>query len=466
MSKPFISSPATSGFKLTAKQQEAANLLAGPQRHTMLFGGSRSGKTFLLCRMLVVRAHKYPATRHIILRQRANAVRNSIFLDTMPKVFRLCFPGIEFREEKSLQRWVLPWNDSEIWTGGLDDKDRVDKILGTEYATMYFNECSQIPFGSIETALSRLAQVCNDPSFVQRAYYDLNPSGNRHWSYRQFIEHKHPTTLRPLFDAEQYKYFRINPADNKENLSEHYIKELEGASERIRRRFLLGEYIPEMEGALWNSETIDRGRLDPILPSEVAQHGITRIAIGVDPSGASGDDDNEANAIGIVVMGRTPGVKGHGYVLEDATLVAHPSVWARKVVDLYDKWNADVIVAEDNFGGEMVKHTIKTANHLVRVKKVTASRGKHIRAEPVAALYEEAENSGGAYTGRIHHAGAFNSLEDELCNMTDSGYHGIGSPNRLDALVWAATELFGKGIVSEDSLVSSGSFSRFPRETV
>jgi phage terminase large subunit-like protein len=115
----------------------------------------------------------------------------------------------------------------------------------------------------------------------------------------------------------------------------------------------------------------------------------------------------------------------------------------------------------------MVRHTIKTANPSARVKVVTASRGKHIRAEPVSAVYEEsAGERGGAYTGRMHHCGRFDALEDELCNTTTAGYSGNDSPNRLDALVWACTELFGKQVVGSDNLIASGSLARIPRENV
>lgn len=433
----------------------------------MIFGGSRSGKTFLLCRAVAIRAHKFEATRHIILRQKSNAARNSIYLDTMPKVFSLCLPEITPREDKSLLRWVFEHNGSEIWVGGLDDKERIEKILGNEYATMYFNECSQIAFQNIETARSRLAQQSPIAGFTQRAYYDLNPVGNRHWTYREFVEKKHPLTLRPLANANQFASIQMNPNDNRQNLSAEYIEELENSSDRTRRRFLLGEYVPEMEGALWNSATLERGRLDPVHPDETQQLGISRIAIGVDPSGASGADDSDANAIGIVVMGRQGGSKGRAFVLEDATLTAHPKVWSRVVCELADKWRADVIVAEQNYGGEMVRHTIKLANPMARIKVVTASRGKHVRAEPIAALYEEDTSAtSGVYTGRVHHCGRFDQLEDELCNMTTSGYQGLTSPNRLDALVWAATELFGKTPVSAEAFIASGTFARFPREVV
>jgi hypothetical protein len=431
----------------------------------MLVGGSRSGKTFLLCRAIVTRAWKFKETRHVILRQRGNAVRQSIGLDTMPKVLRTCFPEMKVKEDKSLGRWIVEENGSEIWMGGLDDKERVDKILGTEFATMYFNECSQIPFSSIETALTRLAQQAKGDDFVQRAYYDLNPTGNRHWSYRQFVEHKNPMNLRPLRNPDNYKWLRVNPVDNAANLSESYLDELASGSDRSRKRFFEGEFIAEIEGALWSTETIERGRLDPVSPADTKALGITRIAIGVDPSGTSGAEEDRSNAVGIIVMGKQPGTKGRAFVLEDLTINAHPSVWAKIVASAADKWDADVIVAEKNYGGEMVRHTIKTADPQARIKLVTASRGKHIRAEPIAALYEESDGGkSGGYTGRVHHCGRFDGLEEELCNMSADGYHGQSSPNRLDALVWAGTELFGKSVVSSDALIAFGGGSTFIRE--
>ena len=179
----------------TAKQADAVRLIAG-HRHTLLFGGSRSGKTFLSCYAIAVRAFKAPRSRHAILRFRFNHVKQSVWYDTFPKMMAICFPEVKYKENKSDWFITMP-NGSEIWFGGLDDKQRVEKILGNEYATIYFNECSQIPFQSIETALSRLAQKINDDGFIQRAYYDLNPVGNRHWSYRQFIEHRRfPTGFR------------------------------------------------------------------------------------------------------------------------------------------------------------------------------------------------------------------------------------------------------------------------------
>ncbi|MBR9839910.1 MAG: DNA-packaging protein, partial [Rhodobacteraceae bacterium] len=144
---------------LTPRQREANRLLAGPARNIMLRGGSRSGKTFILVRAIIQRAINAPGSRHVIFRFRFNHAKTSVWSDTLPKVLELCFPGLRVRFDKTDFYVELP-NGSQVWIAGLDDKERVEKILGQEYATLYFNESSQIPWGSVETAMSRLAQKC------------------------------------------------------------------------------------------------------------------------------------------------------------------------------------------------------------------------------------------------------------------------------------------------------------------
>jgi phage terminase large subunit-like protein len=125
--------------------------------------------------------------------------------------------------------------------------------------------------------------------------------------------------------------------------------------------------------------------------------------------------------------------KDRGVVLEDASMSGTPAEWARRAVSLYRSWGADGIVVEVNQGGDMVAHTIRTVEPNARIIEVRASRGKHVRAEPIAALYEQ---------GKIAHVGGFPELEAQMTQMTTSGYEGEGSPDRVDALVWAMTELF------------------------
>lgn len=440
--------------QLTAKQREANRLLAGPARNIMLRGGSRSGKTFLLLRGIVQRAINAPESRHAIFRFRFNHAKTSIWSDTLPKVLKLCFPTLQVRWDKTDFYVEFP-NSSQIWIGGLDDKERVEKILGQEYATLYFNESSQIPWSSIETAMSRLAQFCPLAPEIARAtgrthlalkaYFDCNPPSKLHWSYSLFRSKLKPGTKEALPNPEAYVEMKVNPADNAENLPPEYFDVLASMSAAKRLRFEAGEWASEVNGALWALEdrTAPDGKAMPGIDSQrvAIAPALQRIVVAVDPSGTRGDDGGDD--IGIVVAGL--GVDGRGYVLQDGTCQMSPEGWGRRAVELYHRWSADRIVGERNFGGDMVRFTIATADRRVPFKEVTASRGKAVRAEPVSALYEQ---------GKVSHVGVHPDLEDQMCNFTPSGYVGEASPDRADALVWALTELMVQpvGMVTTEEL--------------
>jgi phage terminase large subunit-like protein len=431
---------------LTPKQREANRLLAGPARNIMLRGGSRSGKTFLLCRAIIQRAINAPASRHVIFRFRFNHAKTSVWADTLPKVLKLCFPTLRARFDKTDFYLELP-NGSQIWIGGLDDKERVEKILGAEYVTLYFNESSQIPWGSIETAMSRLAQKCElAPEIAKatgrthlnlKAYFDCNPPSKLHWSYALFRAKLKPGTKEPLPNPDDYAEMKVNPSDNADNLPAEYFDVLASMSSAKRLRFEAGEWASEVNGALWSLETrtAPDGQPMPGIDSLRAKDhpDLRRVVVAVDPSGTKGDGGGDD--IGIVAVGL--GVDGHGYVLEDATCQMSPEGWGRRTVDVYHRREADRVVGESNFGGDMVRFTVQTADKKIPYSAVKASRGKVVRAEPIAALYEQ---------GKVHHVGDFPDLEDQMCNFTANGYVGDGSPDRADALVWALTELMlGKG---------------------
>lgn len=428
-------------FELTPDQVSANALLAGSAMHVMLFGGSRSGKTFLICRGLSVRALKAANSRHAMLRHRLGHIKQSVVQDTFPKMMKLCHPKVEY-ELHIADLFVTLENGSEIWFGGLDDKERVEKILGNEYATMALNECSQISWAARNMALTRLAQQTTERLIVGgelierqlplRMWYDENPPDKAHWSYRVFIQKLDPETKKPLTNPNAYAAMQLNPGGNAVNLAAGYVESLAGMSARMQKRFLLGEFKDANPGALFPSEHIDKWReLDATdLPD------MQRIVVAVDPSGADDDDNVENDAIGVVVAGL--GVDGNGYLLEDLTVKGGPGLWGKVVSNAFDRHSADKVVAEVNFGGAMVKQVIQAARKAqgqppVPFRAVTASRGKVVRAEPVSALVE---------TGRIRFVGYFHALEDELSAMTTHGYMGEDSPNRADAFVWAFAELF------------------------
>jgi hypothetical protein len=208
--------------------------------------------------------------------------------------------------------------------------------------------------------------------------------------------------------------FHFTSRDNP-HISALALGELAGdmTSHSIRQE-IEAEDLDDVPGALWTRAKIDETRV-----SSVPE--LNKIVVGVDPSGSAGGD-----ACGIVVVGRS--VDGHGYVLDDRTLHGSPSQWAHEAVATYHRHGADRLVAEQNFGGEMVATTISTVPDAPFVSLVTASRGKLVRAEPIAAVSEQ---------GRFHMVGTFAALEDELVSYDGTGH----SPNRLDAMVWAATEL-------------------------
>lgn len=413
--------PTSKPDPLNPKQRTAIKLLASPALHCLIYGGSRSGKTFLLAYAIAVRAMSAPNSRHLIARLHNIDVRQAVMMDTWPKMMRACFPQIKYTENKTDQFVTFP-NGAEVWFGGLDDKDRVDKILGKEFATIYVNESSQVAYATILTLLTRLAQVCTKADgrpLPLKAYYDLNPVGKGHWTYREFIDGVRADNGEKLDDPESRTYAVLNPADNP-LLSEAYIKILAGMPERYRKRFQLGEYLTEVPGALWPLDTIEKNRV-----SERPE--LTRVVVAVDPSGSDGTGGDQQ---GIVVAGL--GVDGHCYVIIDASCRMSPAGWGKRAVDLYVTEQADMIVAEINFGGAMVESTIRGVNATVNFKPVTASRGKHVRAEPVAGLYEQ---------GKVHHVGSFPELEEQLGMFTTAGFQGSGSPDRADALVWCITEL-------------------------
>ena len=218
---------------------------------------------------------------------------------------------------------------------------------------------------------------------------------------------------------------------NKANLAPSFLASIVTRYEgtRLGRQELLGELLDDVPGALWTYDMIDNARCRDKTPEQLLPL-MRRVVVSVDPSGASNMTDEGADEIGIIVAGEHQ--DGSFYVLADRTLRGSPQQWARAAVRAFHEFRADKIVAESNFGGDMVRHTIANEDRNVPVEKVTASRGKAVRAEPIAHLYEQ---------GRVHHVGTLPQLEDQMIRMTSGGYMGDGSPDRLDAAVWALSDL-------------------------
>ena len=225
--------------------------------------------------------------------------------------------------------------------------------------------------------------------------------------------------IRDLLQGKATTVTRGTTYENRANLARSFFEQIVAQYEgtRLGRQELLAELLEDVPGALWKREAIERLRV-------VKRPQLVRVVVGVDPAASSGAVSAET---GILAAGL--GADGHGYVLDDLSLRGSPGAWAAAVVTGYYKFTADRVIAEVNNGGDMVESTVRTVDPTVSYKAVHASRGKQTRAEPVAALYEQ---------GKVHHVGVFADLEEQMCSWVPSD---AKSPDRMDALVWALTEL-------------------------
>lgn len=402
---------------IKTERQILACALFNTHTHTMLYGGTRSGKTAIAIRNIFIRAIKTPS-RHLVGRFRFNAAKTSLWYVTIPEVLKMCFPELqcEFNNQDYFIKipTTVEGEFSEIWLTGVDDKDRVEKILGNEYSTIFMNECSQISHETISLLRTRLAE---NSGLALRFYYDCNPPGKKHWTYKEFIEgyiigskEKHTLDMGHLI---------INPHHNAVNLPAGYIENtLENLPKKQRQRFLDGKFLSEIDGALWTFEMIEGAQ-------DVDYGETIRTVVAVDPATTENENSDDTG----IVVASTDGE--NALVEADYTLKASPTAWANKVIWAYDKHEADAIVVETNQGGDMIETILRSLGFKGKIIKIHAKKGKALRAEPVSGLYEQ---------GRVRHVEkGLTELEDEYQEWVP----GVTkeSPNRIDAAVYAITEL-------------------------
>ncbi|MDA8348211.1 MAG: terminase family protein, partial [Pseudomonadota bacterium] len=217
---------------------------------------------------------------------------------------------------------------------------------------------------------------------------------------------------------------RGSTLDNRQNLAPAYVEQIieRYKGTRLERQEIHGEVLEDTPGALWNRDTLEQTRV------EAAPKDLQRIVVAIDPAGSS---EEGADETGIVVAGI--GQDGHAYVLEDISGRYDPTGWARRALGAFHVWKADRIVCETNYGGEMVRATIEAVDPTVPVKPITSSRGKVLRAEPIAAFFEQR---------KAHIVGSLPELEDQACRFTaDWTRSRDGSPDRVDAMVFALSDL-------------------------
>lgn len=433
--------------------------------YTLVFGGSRSGKSFIIMLRMLTIASKHPC-RQLVVRFHFTDVKKSVIFETLPKVAGMM--GLNYHLNQ--QDWFITIQNgtkepSEIWFGGIDEGRGLDRILGKEYLNIWFNEASEMSYSAYLTVITRLAQkvllkdrktgkqlykqekvgtqivdekevpimkfVLKDGKKIprqvtNRVYLDENPPKKSHWSYKLFFEHIEPESRNLLENPEDYGAIQVNPYDNEENIDEGYIKRLNAMPPKQKLRFLLGEFADDISGALFTETSINKNRV-------VQYPTLKQIVVSIDPATTSKSTSDET---GITVEGKDE--NDRGYLLNDSSGIYKPNEWAEIAVKLFYRYDCDCIVAEINQGGEMVKSVINNYDKNVPVKTVHATKGKILRAEPISYLYEE---------GRISHVGGFPDLELEMTSFT--GAEGEKSPNRLDSVVHGFTYLFPIGKSSD-----------------
>lgn len=257
--------------------------------------------------------------------------------------------------------------------------------------------------------------------------------------------------VRRLIDDPATAITRGSTYDNADNLSPSFLAAVKAHYEgtRLGRQELYAELLLDTPGALWKADEINAHRVKNV-PTN-----LKRCVVGIDPSGSSHRKSDEA---GIITAGLARcGCQGdgralHGFVINDSSGVLSPEAWGRAAVAAYRNYKADSILGERNYGGDMVATIIRSIDPSVAFKDIVATRGKAVRAAPIAALYEQ---------GRIHHVGDFPQLEDQM--TTYDPLNSSISPGRMDALVWAFTELLGGEFVGNPADIKTEHSSRYSR---
>lgn len=381
-------------------------LLYGKSRYYLVTGGRGSGKSYSLNYLLLRLTYN---KNHVILFTRWTMVSANISI--IP----------EFINKIELEGWQ---NDFTITQNEIVNNLTGSKILfrgiktsqGTATAnlksiagvtTWVLDEAEELVDENIFDRIDLSVRSLDAPN---RVIMVMNPSYKSHWIYKRFISnHREDTT-----------YIHTTYLHNLKNLSQSFIEQAERVKKENIHRYehlFLGKWLDDAEGLLWNRPILERARI-------TSKPDLKRIVVAIDPAATSNMESDET---GIIVAGKDS--EGKGYVLEDLSGKYSPNEWGKIAQQAAKNWNADCIVAEKNMGGDMVESVIKSTGTPTRIKLVTATKGKYVRAEPIYSLYEQ---------HKIYHVGHFPLLESQMITFDpDKGK----SPDRVDALVWAFTEL-------------------------
>lgn len=380
--------------------------LLRPARYRGAWGGRGSGKSHFFAGLGVERCIERPGSRGVCIREVQKTLKESakLLIEDKIKAFGV---GTAFQvTDKEIR---TPGGGLVLFQGMQDHTaESIKSLEGFDWA--WVEEAQTLS----ERSLEMLRPTIRAPG--SEIWFSWNPR-NAKDPVDAFFRGPTPPPNAAIVKANYY--------DNPWFPSE--LEDERAHDERTKRdrygHIWLGDYEPAAAGAIWDRLTLHQGRR---APEDIPV--MRRVVVGVDPATSSEPGSNET---GVIAAGL--GVDGRGYVLDDLTTIGSPRHWAERAVAAYDRHEAHAIVIETNQGGEMCRSTIESVRPGINIIDVKATHGKHVRAEPISALYS---------LGKISHVGTFTELEDQMCLMTAAGFEGEGSPDRVDALVWALTELF------------------------
>lgn len=380
----------------------------------LFLAGRGWGKTRAGAEWINKQAMTYPGTEWAVVAKTFGSARD-VCVEGPSGLLKCALEGEVIRYVRSLGQ-IFYRNGSRVYSLGAEDADR---LRGYNLAGAWADELAAWEYE--ETWAEGLVPAVRDPRVRSHIVVTTTP--------------KPKPLVKQLLarDDGSVHLVRGSTFDNAANLSESALKELRARYEgtRLGRQELEGEVLDDVEGALWTWALLEAARRDEHPP-------LTRVVIGVDPAVTSTSNADETGIVAVGVTGIGP--TAEFWVLADRSLRGTPHEWATAVVMAYEDFGADLVIGEVNNGGDLVEHTLRTIDPNLPFRKVTASRGKRLRAEPVVALYEQ---------GRVHHVRSHTLLEDQMTSWDSTDPH-AKSPDRLDALVWAITTLAqpkGRGMV-------------------
>lgn len=378
--------------------------LLDTSRYKGAFGGRGSGKSHFFAERAVELCVARPRTRIVCVREVQKSLKESVKLLIEDKIGVF---GLGRAFDMRADHIVTPGNGLILFQGMREHTKESIKSL-EDFDVAYVEEGQTLSPGSLEMLRPTLR------SDTSELWFSWNPR-----SAKDPVD----ALLRGQSPPARSAVVRANYKDNPffpKVLEEERQHDREHRAGRYAHIWL-GEYEPMAVGAIWDRATLHEQR-------RKEAPDMRRVVVGVDPAVTDTETSDEH---GIIVAG--VGDDSRGYVLDDTSTSGSPHKWATRVVATFDLHEADAVVIEVNQGGDMVANTLRSVRPNLPIIEVRASRGKHVRAEPVAALYG---------LGRVSHVGTFPELEDQMCLMTAAGYEGEDSPDRCDALVWAMSELF------------------------